>query len=214
MATPQHSKILNKVAREVLKPIGVKQKGRSRTWLDDQGWWVTVIEFQPSRWSKGSYLNVGVNWQWYPNDYFSFDLGYREENYIEYKSGEQFEPEALKLSQAALGKVEEYREALRNIEAAKQHLLRAIEGQRFTFWGEFHCGMICAIAGDLERALSYFDQVLDYEEDREWAIKLQKFTLDLSTQIREGGEFLPKICETIAETRRLKKLDEWQCVFR
>jgi hypothetical protein len=105
MANLQHSKILNTVARKVLNPVGVKQKGRSQIWLDDQGWWVTVIEFQSSSWSKGSYLNVGVNWQWYPIDYFSFDLGYREETYIEYKSDEQFEPEAHKLAQTALKKL-------------------------------------------------------------------------------------------------------------
>jgi tetratricopeptide (TPR) repeat protein len=214
MANLQHSKILNTVARKVLNPVGVKQKGRSQIWLDDQGWWVTVIEFQSSSWSKGSYLNVGVNWQWYPNDYFSFDLGYREETYIEYKSDEQFEPEAHKLAQTALKKVEEYREALGNLESAKHYLLRSIKGQRLTFWGEFHCGMMCAIAGDAEKALSYLEQVINYEEDREWAIRLQKFALDISTQIREGSEIVLKVCDTIAETRRLKKLDKWQCVFR
>jgi hypothetical protein len=42
---------------------------------------------------------------------------------------------------------------------------------------------MCAIAGDAEKALSYFEQVINYEEDREWAIRLQKFALDISTQI-------------------------------
>lgn len=54
MAAAPHSKIINKLAKDTLKPIGVLRKGQSRTWLDDNGWWVTVIEFQPFSWSKGT----------------------------------------------------------------------------------------------------------------------------------------------------------------
>src|SRR5256885_11111558 len=58
-----HSKLITAAAREILRPLGLFQKGRSRVWLDDQGWWLGVVEFQPSDWSKGSYLNVGANVQ-------------------------------------------------------------------------------------------------------------------------------------------------------
>ncbi len=50
MPTPEHTRLLTAAARSILRPLGCVQKGRSRTWLDDQDWWVGVVEFQPSAW--------------------------------------------------------------------------------------------------------------------------------------------------------------------
>lgn len=55
-----HNRVINAEAWRLLKPFGLTRKGRSRVWLDDHGWWLIQVEFQPSSWSKGSYLNVGV----------------------------------------------------------------------------------------------------------------------------------------------------------
>ena len=81
----------------MLRPVGLVQQGRSRAWLDDRGWWVGVVEFQPSSFSRGSYLNVGVNWLWTPEEDLAYDLGGRVAvhgagEYIEYVSDEQFAP--------------------------------------------------------------------------------------------------------------------------
>ena len=59
-ADSQHNRIIARAAKRRLEPLGCLQKGRSRTWIDDHGWWIGVVEFQPSGWSKGSYLNVGA----------------------------------------------------------------------------------------------------------------------------------------------------------
>lgn len=59
-----HSKIINQVCREVLIPLGVFQKGASRLYLDDNDYFFTVIEFQPSTWSNGTYLNIGLTFLW------------------------------------------------------------------------------------------------------------------------------------------------------
>lgn len=62
LADFDHNKILNAAAREVLRPLGFRQRGRSRMWFEDRGWWLVLVEFQPSQWSRGSYLNVGPMW--------------------------------------------------------------------------------------------------------------------------------------------------------
>ena len=59
-----HNREIATAAKSVLAPLGCIRKGRSRVWLDDQGWWVGKIEFQPSSCSKGSYLNVGASYLW------------------------------------------------------------------------------------------------------------------------------------------------------
>lgn len=70
-----HSKIINKVAKEYFKPHSIKQKGRSRIWLDTQDWFSIIIEFQPFSGRLGTALNVAVNFHWLEQDYFSFDVG-------------------------------------------------------------------------------------------------------------------------------------------
>jgi hypothetical protein len=44
-------------------------------WLDDHTWWLVVVEFQPSSWSQGSYLNVGAMWLWHDKNRLAGDLG-------------------------------------------------------------------------------------------------------------------------------------------
>ena len=60
-------------AREALAPLGVVRKGRSRCWIDDHGWWLVNIEFQPSGFAKGCYLNVGVQHFWVLRNYLCFE---------------------------------------------------------------------------------------------------------------------------------------------
>ncbi|MBO0772648.1 MAG: hypothetical protein J2P35_14415 [Actinobacteria bacterium] len=49
-STPEVGEIIAEVAGQVLAPLGVRRRGRSRTWLDDHGWWLGIVEFQPSSW--------------------------------------------------------------------------------------------------------------------------------------------------------------------
>ena len=92
------------------------QKGRSRVWRDDRGWWLGIVEFQPSGWTRGSYLNVGVNWLWTVKDWHSFDFGYRVDEtekgelFFEYENDEQFTPQARKLVVVAAERLADQRE--------------------------------------------------------------------------------------------------------
>jgi hypothetical protein len=156
----QHTKLLNAAAREVLRPLGVVQKGRSRTWLDDHGWWLGVIEFQPSSWSRGSYLNVGVNWLWDPKDYLSFDFGHRidipgEGQYIEYENEEQFSPLARKLAMVAAEQVRHYRDVFPTLEAAAATLRRTEPDDVLR---SLDAGIALGLAGDGTAARSMFSR--------------------------------------------------------
>jgi hypothetical protein len=61
------------VARTVLEPLGVHQKGRSRTWIGNRGWWLVLEEFQPSRTGSDAYLNVGEQHLWIERDHLVFE---------------------------------------------------------------------------------------------------------------------------------------------
>lgn len=56
-----HNKLIAKNAKETLKPLGFVRSGKSRIWFKDNGWWAVLIEFQPSSFSKGTYVNIAVN---------------------------------------------------------------------------------------------------------------------------------------------------------
>ena len=63
-------RLMRNAGRSYLTPIGVKQMTRSpRRWTADRGWWLINIEFQPSGYSVGSYLNVGLQHLWIARDY-------------------------------------------------------------------------------------------------------------------------------------------------
>jgi TrkA-C domain len=58
------SKLIARAARAKLGPLGLLRRGQSRLWIDDRGWWTINVEFQPSRFTKRSYLNVGHQHLW------------------------------------------------------------------------------------------------------------------------------------------------------
>lgn len=206
MSTPPHSKIINRVARQVLKPIGVKRKGQSRIWLDDNGWWITVIEFQPSAWSKGSYLNVGINFQWYPQEHLSFDIGYREAGFVEYESDEQFEPNAQEFVRLAKAKILEIRELLSSPKSVKEYVVSSLQEHRPTLWGEFHQGMSCILAKEKSQAIAYLNQVLSNPHDAGWAIDLKEFVSKLISLLESSEDAFQFLNEIVNKSRELKKL--------
>jgi hypothetical protein len=100
-----HDRLIKEAAKRHLAPIGGIQKGRSRIWLVDCGWFAAIVEFQPSSWGQGSYLNVGAHFLWRAANDISFDFGYRKEGFVEFVDEEQFAPEAESLARRAADEV-------------------------------------------------------------------------------------------------------------
>ena len=142
----EHTKIINRLAKEAFAPYGIKRFGQSRSWFDDHGWFVTIIEFQPSGFARGTFLNVGVSFNWYVRGHFTYDIGFRESGLIRFNDEEQFSTEVRRLTQIALNKTLQYRKELTTIEAAKTFIVNNKTGD--SLWGNYHRGIICALAGD------------------------------------------------------------------
>lgn len=90
----KHDRIIRRLCRELLLPYGIFEKGTSRIYIDDNGYYLTIIEFQPSARAKGTFLNVGLYFLWRVQDYFSYDFAVggdcRIAGFAEYKTDEQF----------------------------------------------------------------------------------------------------------------------------
>ena len=94
MAVELHNQIIQQMGKEHLLPLGVFRKGRSRVYLDDNGVFFTVIEFQPSGFSSGTFLNVGMHplWTTPMRDYLTFitEKGSRVCPFLPFESEAQF----------------------------------------------------------------------------------------------------------------------------
>jgi hypothetical protein len=202
--TTQHFRLLTAAARMVLQPIGMIQKGRSRIWLDDHGWWVCVVEFQPSYWSRGSYLNVGCMWLWQAKDHISFDEGHRVEQFSEFHNEEQFEAVAKSLAQEAAREVLRYRRLFPSVHDVCAHYS---SHQPEGIWPTFNVATSCALAGKPERAQRLFERIIDSRgDDRAWVVNVQAQASSLCAIAENTQRFRDVITETIHYARDLQKL--------
>jgi len=207
MPLPIHSKIINKVARKILKDYGIVRKGQSRTWLDDQYWFTTIIEFQPFKDRKGTCLNVAVNFHWYEQDYLSFDIGNRESEFIDFENEEQFEIEMNSLVELALNRVLELREKLADLKTGTNTILNH-EFASDSLWGNYHRAIISGLNNEVEKSEHYFELILKNELKYDWHFKLKQTTEKLKTELNNIPNFQNTIDKIIEKTRIQKKLKE------
>ncbi len=146
-----HNKIIAQAASSVLKPHGLFRKGSSRMWIDDNGWYLTLVEFQPSNWGRGSYLNVGIHFLWREQDYLSFDFGGRMKEFVSAEDPVKFSSDMEELAAIALGKVMEYRK-FRDVSYAQKQMRKDSAGMgTHRLYNQM---MVCGLAED-RRALRY-----------------------------------------------------------
>ena len=228
----EHTKIINKIAKEKFTPFGIVQKGRSRTWIDDNGWFTTIIEFQPSSYSRGSYLNVAVNFNWYEKDWESFDLSYHSDGsregvylnkynplnlfgrsiyWVDYEpENEEYFIKIIELyCDVAIKRVKYFRKKLATLRKARRVILRT-EFCSDELWGSYHKGTICGLTGWRFLQKRYYKRLLNEVRDAKLDFEIEAresvsrlITYDLNT-------FKEEIKKIITETRKLKKLPEIQ----
>ena len=124
MSTDPHSKIIRQLCKEFLLPLGAFQKGTSRIYIDDNGYFFTVVEFQPSGYAKGTFLNIALHFLWNEREYLSFDYPYgasiRVRDFVEYQNDAQFTKDVTKFVREAASQILFYRQ-LQDPAAAKNY---------------------------------------------------------------------------------------------
>lgn len=204
-AAPNHNTIIARAARNALRPLGCTQKGRSRTWHDDHGWWIAVIEFQPSGWSKGTYLNVGACWLWYPKGYESFDEGYRVGSFASAADLDAFAAEVEGVASRARDEVLGLRERFATPGDVAAYL-RDKEADPRAIWAHYHAGVACGVVGWATDAAERLRMVATSTEDREWAMALKAEATRLLACVNDTNAFRERVSALVAESRALIKL--------
>ena len=198
-----HNKLLKKLAKERLKPFGIFQQGQSRTFLYDKGWFTIVIEFQPCSWSKGTYLNIGVDFNFYPRDYFAFGYGYREKGFEEFKDEEQFNKLVNELCDLTIKRVQELDQKFQDIWTA----LKTVDKDKGEdTWRLYEVAILNAMASDFEKARKQFKQMSKEKCLYEWEIERKQVIDELINWTNDSPVFLDNIKILINKTRQLKKL--------
>lgn len=179
LSDADHNKLIKLAANSVLKPNGLFQKGSSRIWIDDNGWFLIIVEFQPSHWGKGSYLNVSVHYLWDDKDYLSYDYGHRLGSFVSFDGNEEkFRADMQLLAQTALEKVKEYRQ-FNDLHYAK---VRIMQNEAIHIIHKLYSRMmICGLSRDV-CAVSYFKELMQILQSTDIAWT-RKYHTELSENI-------------------------------
>ncbi|WP_276975886.1 hypothetical protein [Flavobacterium filum] len=198
-----HNKLLKKIAKERLKPYGIFQHGQSRIFLYDRGWFTIVIEFQPSSWSKGTYLNIGVDFNFYPRDYFAYSFGYRERGFEEFKDEGQFIKLMNELCDLTIIRVKVLDLKFTDILTA----LKTVDDEKEKDnWRIYDVAILNALASNFEKSRKQLEQVSKIKCVYDWEIERKKLVDELLEWMLVNPDSIDKIKSIISETRQLKKL--------
>ncbi|MBQ4579859.1 MAG: hypothetical protein IJA83_04300 [Clostridia bacterium] len=177
MAMEPHAKIINAVAKKALAPHGFFRKGSSRIWLQDNGWYLTMVEFQPSGFSKGTYLNVAMHFLWgvplsEGAHVLSLDYGDRvmppdvPTQFISYTGDDAlFTHQVEMMANAAVRIAAEYKRCV-DLDYARKLICA---GEPITAgWYEYNRAMLCFLAGDVQEGLRHIQHFSAARQNWNW----------------------------------------------
>ncbi len=209
-----HDKVIADAAKATLGPLGFRRKGGSRLWFADHTWWLAVVEFQPSAWSKGSYLNVAAHWLWSDTGNISFDFGGRLAEFVEYQSDAQFAPAAAGLADSAANETQRLTGMFGSLNSTASVLLneartRPMQCPGHPGWMAYHAGIASGLVGRADDAMEMFGRILDFPTappDSVLHLAAERMAKLASDPSRLKGEVISAI-ERQRDTLRLPPLD-------
>jgi hypothetical protein len=204
-----HSTLIAEEARKILRPMGLIQRGRSRTWVDDHVWWAGVVEFQPSSFSKGSYLNVGCMWLWHVRKFIGYGVVDRVGKFHSFESEEQFRPAAVLLVHQAAQEILRLRRLFLSAGDVCAYYKNRMTDMSLWHW--FDAAVVSALSGKPEQARQLFDKVINGEEPHYgWVREAQLDAKQLSALTIQPKQFREAIVERVRLARELQKLPRAQ----
>jgi hypothetical protein len=212
--------LITQAARQHLEPIGVRRKGRSRSWFEDRGWWLIHVCFDRGS-GVGTYLEVSAMWLWREGDDWSFDDGdrvyWRDDGTFatEVPFGERgwttwlgfirehlFAKDVEMLAGIARQRVIQLREQFPDPCSA----LTSLAGRRTRLgedpgWHEYNTGAAAALCGDLTVARDAFARVVARPIAPGWTTDRAQLAADLG-RLDDAGELRDRVMQLILARRQ------------
>jgi hypothetical protein len=198
--TSEHGRIIAAAAKAALLPLGCRRKGQSRLWISDHGCWAILIEFQPSGWEKGTYLNLGAKWLWYR---FGKQLAhdrYRFADFIRFESPEQFGPEIVGMAASAAREVLALREQFRTLVDINRHLQGRITQDGLPV---FLAAVSSGLIGDKTTSRRLFERMEAWAPiGLDWQRSLKSDAARLAAQLDDPDQFRTAVMDIVNERRQ------------
>ena len=196
-----HNRAIRDAAREILRPLGCIQKGRSRLWYVDHAWWLALVEFQPSGFSRGSYLNVGACFLWHESSTFPFGDFAGERPWL--SEHELTGDGARDLAMQARDSLFQVQERHSDVVKTASYLnLRDSHSN----WGHFDAGVALGLSGRTSEAQAHFRSAIADANGIEWIEQLNVECLYLFNLVGDELKFLEWAEKRVSHTRQLKGL--------
>lgn len=207
-----HDKIIANAAKASLRPLGFQRKGQSRLWFSDHSWWLAVVEFQPSSWSKGSYLNVATHWLWMDIAPISFDFGGRLEGFEEYASDEQFAIAVARLTASAAEEARRLEAMFGSLADTAEILLgqariETRQAPAHPGWMAYNAGVAAGLVGRTQDAAEMFGRVLNGSAGEASVLHLKAERMSNLTS--DLAKLRQEVASLITHQREALRLPPW-----
>ena len=198
----EHGRLIAAAAKAALAPLGCRRVGQSRCWISDEGSWIIFVEFQPSGWSRGSYLNVWPIWLWLR--YGGNDHHPRPAEFIEFENAIQFTPLIENMAVIAAQTVLSFRSRFRTLNDVDRFFAERISQDGFPV---YRAAITAGLVGNISTAQKLFSRMekLDAENYEPW-MKLKAECAALAALLDDPIQYRSALRTVVAERRQQFKL--------
>ncbi len=202
-----HNKLIAQKAKQALKPLGFIRSLKSRIWYKDNGWWAIVVEFQPSSFSRGTYVNVSVTHFLYESAGWSFHVPHRLNEFASAEDDLDFDEkvEAMANGAASLSK-----SLLEKYSTIDTFIEWYSNDDRRWIWEEYYSGIFKSFVGDYAGAKEHFQIIEknDYEYTWEKAVKYR--AIELLALLTDEKSYRSCIKGIVLRTRNIMVLEDYK----
>lgn len=198
----EHGRLIAAAAKAALAPIGCRRMGQSRCWISDERYWIVFVEFQPSAWSKGSYLNVTPVWLWLR--YGGNDHHPRPHGFIPFENADQFMPLIEHMAAVAAQSVIAMRARFRTLAGVNRFFAERISQDGFPV---YRAAVTAGLVGDVATARQLFKRMESWDtENHDSWIEVKTWCAELAALLDDPVRYRRVMLDTIAELRQQFKL--------
>ena len=177
-----YNKLIAAKERDALKHLSFSRVRKSRLWLRDNGWWSVVVEFQPSSFSKGTYVNVAVSHLLYESCGWTFNISRGLPGFASAEDDVAFESKVEDLAQeaatVATSLQSRYQSVANSLEWYRQQDRRSV-------WDEYYAGVLSSFLGEHDNTSAFFEVILANEYERSWEQAVQARAAALSFLLQD-----------------------------
>ena len=201
-----HNKIIAEKAIQHLKPLGYKRIGKSRLWIKDKGWWAILVEFQPSQWSSGTYINVSASTLLYEYNAWQMHTSTRIQGFASANDDPDFQSKVDSMTKEAAECATEMEINCSDLSYFVKVFTDFPENRK-SVWHYYYAGILNSILGNCSLAKQCYTYVAEreYEHLFEQAIKLSSAELEFLIEFPD--QYKSAVLGIVLRARQVKNLD-------